>query len=141
MARMRVASSRERYTHGGAELDAYARACRAFFERELADEKSFVRSWVATSGGRIVGGASLTVLPTFPRSTSPEVNVDGRVRDVYVEPGYRRRGVARALMDAVIADARALGIERLTLGASAMGAPLYEGLGFVRKPDEMVYDV
>jgi GNAT superfamily N-acetyltransferase len=64
---------------------------------------------------------------------------DGRVREVYVVPAYRRRGIARTLVGLALAEAKAAGVDRVTLGASAMGRALYASLGFVAKPDEMVY--
>jgi GNAT superfamily N-acetyltransferase len=52
------------------------------------------------------------------------------VLNVYVEPGWRRRGVARLLMQHVLGYVRAQGIARCTLHPSAEGKPLYESLGF-----------
>ena len=141
LAHMRAASSFERKGGDTAIRDEHARVCEAFFARELADPKSFLRSWVAVAGRRIVGGASLAVVPTLPRySMAGYSGFDGRVRDVYVEPELRGRGIARALMAAVIADARALRVDRLSLGASEMGKPLYLKIGFVFKTDEMVFE-
>jgi hypothetical protein len=42
-------------------------------------------------------------------------------------------------MHAVVAAAEAENVDRLTLGASDMGAPLYLAMGFEYKRDEMVY--
>jgi GNAT superfamily N-acetyltransferase len=139
LAAMRADSSVERKGGDAETRAAYARVCEAFFARELADPRSFLRSWVAVAAGTIVGGASLALAPTLPRYGAAYGGFDGRVRDVYVVPALRRRGIARALMDAVIAGARAERIDRLTLGASDMGAPLYLALGFAYKRDEMVY--
>jgi GNAT superfamily N-acetyltransferase len=140
LARMRASSAFER--HGGdvSERAAYERVCSAFFAAHLAAEESFLRSWIALRGTTPAGGASLTLFPTLPRYGQPFNGIDGRIRDVYVEPAFRRSGVARALMDVVLLEARALGIDRLTLGASSMGRPLYESLGFVGKLDEMVFE-
>ncbi len=141
LARMRAESSFERKGGDPAIRDEHARVCEAFFARELSDPQSFLRSWVATVDGRIVGAASLAIVPTLPRySIANGSGVDGRVRDVYVDPLARRRGIARALMEAVMAEARATRVDRLSLGASEMGQPLYLALGFVFKRDEMVYN-
>ena len=50
--------------------------------------------------------------------------------NVFVDPAWRRRGLARELMEAVIAWGRSEGLARLVLHASADGRPLYEELGF-----------
>ncbi len=137
---MRAQSSYERKGGDARVRDAYARVCAEFFAIELERPQSMLRTWVATDAGTIVGGASLLIVPTMPRYGAAHAHVrDGRVRDVYVETAYRRRGIARALMLAVLAEAERERVDRLTLGASEMGAPLYLSLGFAYKRDEMVY--
>ena len=76
--------------------------------------------------------------PTIPRGAEA-VGLDGRIRNVYVAPPFRRNGLARRLTLVAVERARELGVGRLALGASAMGRSVYESLGFVAKPEEMVY--
>jgi GNAT superfamily N-acetyltransferase len=45
-------------------------------------------------------------------------------------PEWRRRGLARALMEHVLADARHRGARTATLQSTRMGQPLYDSLGF-----------
>jgi len=55
------------------------------------------------------------------------------VRDIYVDPRWRRTGVARALLDAVRAAAQRRGALRLTLQTeddNIAALRLYEGYGF-----------
>jgi GNAT superfamily N-acetyltransferase len=52
------------------------------------------------------------------------------VINVYTEPAYRRRGLARALMHEVLAWARDTRLESLVLHAAPAGRALYEALGF-----------
>lgn len=139
LAGMRAQSSYERKGGDASVRDAYALTCAAFFESELRNPRTFLRSWVAVVDGSIVGGASLTVVPTLPRYGAAFSGFDGRVRDVYVAEGFRRRGIARALMAVVVEAAKSERIDRLALGASEMGAPLYLSIGFEYKRDEMVY--
>jgi GNAT superfamily N-acetyltransferase len=120
--------------------DAYASACSTFFARELDAPDPWVVAWVAETGGRIAGSAVLTLAPTLPRRGAPQSGPDGRIRSVYVYPQVRSRGIARALVVAAIDAAKARDVARLMLGASRMGRPLYESLGFVAKPDEMMFD-
>ncbi len=139
LARMRLESSVERKSTDPVSRAAYEAHCATFFTAELSKPDSFLRSWVALIDGEVVGAAALTIVQSMPIYGRPFSGFDGRVRDVYVVPAHRRAGVARALMEAVIAESAEIGVGRLTLGASAMGQPLYEKLGFVLKPDEMVY--
>lgn len=54
----------------------------------------------------------------------------GCVMNVYVEPAYRRQGLARQLMAQVTKWAREAKLVTLVLNASEKGRPLYESLGF-----------
>jgi ribosomal protein S18 acetylase RimI-like enzyme len=45
-------------------------------------------------------------------------------------PGWRRRGLARSLVEHVLADASQRGARTATLQSTRMGQPLYESLGF-----------
>ncbi|HEX9103965.1 MAG TPA: GNAT family N-acetyltransferase, partial [Polyangia bacterium] len=57
------------------------------------------------------------------------------VASVYTEPAQRRRGHARAMMDALVARARAEGAQASTL-FSDVGLPIYEASGYVGRPAE-----
>jgi len=60
-----------------------------------------------------------------------------------VDPGARRRGVARRLMAEVEIRARAAGKTRITLHTTQRmraAQTLYEGLGFERSEDEVFPD-
>jgi GNAT superfamily N-acetyltransferase len=60
------------------------------------------------------------------------------VLNVYVEPHWRRRGLARRLMQEILEWAPTAGVARLVLHASREGRPLYEALGFTAT-NEMRY--
>ena len=86
--------------------------------------------WFAlNAAGEIVGGAGLWV-QAWPPHPSDLSQRRGHVMDVYVVPEYRRRGIARQLLQAVIAACEAEGFCMVTLAASHLGRPLYEELGF-----------
>ncbi len=140
LARMRTAAALERFGGDEAARAAYEELCASFFAGELVKPDSFLHSFVALVDGVIAGAATLSVVPTLPRFGQAFAGRDGRIRDVYVVPAYRRSGIARALMKIVLAEARAVGLDRLALGTSEMGRPLYESIGFVLKDDEMVFE-
>jgi len=79
------------------------------------------------------GGVQLRSLLPRPNATGDGVLLgrEGLVLNVYTEPGWRRRGIARQLMDAIIAWAADAGVVRLVLSASPAGRSLYEQIGFV----------
>jgi len=138
---MRAAQQREiTGVSEAATVAAFAGACRAFFAAELGAADPWVFAWLADVDARPVGVAVLTLAPGMPRFGSPDTGPDGRIRNVYVVPEFRRRGIARTLTLAAIAAAELFGVSRLVLGASRAGRPLYEALGFVGKDDEMVFE-
>ena len=55
----------------------------------------------------------------------------GRIRKVYVDPRYARRGLASHLVGDAEARARAAGCRRMVVRASAYSVPFYESLGYV----------
>ncbi len=60
----------------------------------------------------------------------------GRVRRVYVHPEFRRRGIAGALMAAVLEFGRDWYSELVLYTETSEAARLYEGLGFVAEDPE-----
>ena len=52
------------------------------------------------------------------------------ILNVYTDPEYRRRGIARLLMETMIDWCKRKGLARVNLHASDAGRHLYESLGF-----------
>jgi GNAT superfamily N-acetyltransferase len=86
--------------------------------------------WLATdSSGALIGGGGLQRRQVL---ATPE-NRTGRsalILNVYVEPPWRRRGVARRLMLAMVDWCHGEGLTDIRLHASEQGRPLYLSLGF-----------
>jgi GNAT superfamily N-acetyltransferase len=80
------------------------------------------RKWLARMDGEARGMASVW----------DGLDGVGYVEDVFVEPAYRHRGLATALLHRCAADARARGIGALTLVADAADTPqaMYAAMGF-----------
>lgn len=54
----------------------------------------------------------------------------GYVMDVYVEPEYRRRGIARSLVETILSWLSGKAIKTIKLDASKLSGTLYQGIGF-----------
>jgi GNAT superfamily N-acetyltransferase len=96
-------------------------------EKILADD-SVGRIPVARDGGRVVAMASLL----YSISTA-EGGLAASFEDLVVLPGYRGKGVGKALLQHVIAEARKQGVLRLTLltdRQNERAQALYRKLGF-----------
>jgi len=89
-------------------------------------------AFIAEADGRIVGSAGCQRFEgLYPLILTPEYQCRGYIWGVYVEPEYRHRGVATALMEAAIAYLKLIGCTEILLNASPSGKPVYERLGFV----------
>ena len=127
-ARLRVALMvSERLLDEGAD----GAALQASIERWLGQRLDLPTfgAFVAEIDGRVVGsgGISLYDNPPGPSSATREAYV----MSMYTEPEHRGRGVARAILDALLDFARAAGdVGRVWLRASDMGRPVYLRAGF-----------
>ena len=61
------------------------------------------------------------------------------ITSVFVEPEYRRQGIASEMLRRIVARAQAYGCVNIMLTATDMGKPLYEKLGFIQTPNAMLY--
>jgi GNAT superfamily N-acetyltransferase len=60
----------------------------------------------------------------------PQYRKYGYIWGVYVEPAYRKQGIAKQLTSATVNYLKAVGCTRAVLNASPLGKPVYESLGF-----------
>jgi GNAT superfamily N-acetyltransferase len=96
---------------------------------------SYVGWFALDEGDQVVAGAGAHVKPQLPRLTPDGSRVAASpvplVVNVYTEPPWRRRGVAKALMQTLMRWASAEGYDRVILHASDAGRALYTSLGFI----------
>ena len=93
-------------------------------------------AWMAeTLEGRVIAGAGVAISP-WPGSPDDPSGRRALVLNVYTEPEFRRRGIARRIMETAIAWCREQGLGSVSLHASDFGRALYETLGF-RQTNEM----
>ena len=86
-------------------------------------------AWIADLDGEPAASAAMMWFPHPPGPINP-VGLEAYILNVYTRPEARRMGLARALMDRVVEEARAAGVRRIWLRASDDGRPLYEAMGF-----------
>jgi GNAT superfamily N-acetyltransferase len=91
--------------------------------------------WLARADGAGIGCVALR----------PLLATTAEVKRMYVQPAWRGRGVGRALLETLLAGARARGYETLRLGTlddMLAAQALYRSLGFAPiaryRPDELV---
>ncbi len=87
------------------------------------------RAWLASVEGRVVAGGAVVITPWPAHAYDLECR-RATILNVYTDPEYRRRGIARRLMRTIIDWCQREGLARVTLHASDDGRHLYESLGF-----------
>src|SRR5215470_3897457 len=116
------------------ELDRTVQIARPWLITALSNGN--YQGWLAEDGqGQVVAGAGVVILswPAGPRN--PE-NRRALIVNVYTEPEFRGRGLARRLMTTVLDWLKEQGFHLAALHASEAGKHLYETLGF-RATNEM----
>ena len=78
------------------------------------------RTRVAVDGGRLVGFATTTLVGEI-----------AELDDLFVDPDWMRRGVARALVLDAVSVARAGGSQRIEVTANEHALKFYDAVGFV----------
>ncbi len=88
------------------------------------------RAWLAeTEAGRVVSGGGIAIVP-WPGSPDFPGTRRGWILSVYTEPEFRRHGIARRIMDTIVAWCRSEGFGYVSLHASDDGRLLYQKMGF-----------
>jgi GNAT superfamily N-acetyltransferase len=110
------------------ELDRMVEVATPWFARALADGS--YRHWLALdSSGRVAGGGGVLLGP-WPANPKDPCTERAVILNVYTEPEFRKQGIARQIMLAILAWVKAQGFRVVNLHASDEGRPLYEKLGF-----------
>lgn len=104
--------------------------------------------FIVESEGRIAGcggwswrstlyGGDSSVVSREPRALDPATE-PARIRAMYTDPDFARRGVGRLVLQLCEEAAVKAGFRRATMMATMAGVPLYEACGYV--PVEAVQD-
>ncbi|MFW9917744.1 MAG: GNAT family N-acetyltransferase [Candidatus Thorarchaeota archaeon] len=111
------------------QLDAADKAAKNYFSKAIPAE--LFHGWLAvTSKGNTVGAGGVVIdqHPPGPENLSGQI---GYIMNLVTIPLYRRRGIARRIMQRMLEWLEGQGIQTQTLHATASGRPLYEELGFI----------
>ena len=138
---MRMSQLTEEYESEGREVPRQVDLKSALFEyyhKHMADG-TFV-SWLAMDGDTIVAtsGMSFVERPLYFVCPSGKLGI---LSSMYTKPGFRRRGIAKELLDRIVGEARNYGCGAVHITASDMGVKLYTAYGFKHNGSFMMYNL
>jgi GNAT superfamily N-acetyltransferase len=108
---------------------AYDPEFRVFVQKEIS-AGNFNSFLAATAANQVAGGGAVYVI-SWPGNPSDRLQKRAFILNVYTEPEFRRRGIARAIVGAMLDWCRARGFHSVRLMASDIGRPLYQSMGFL----------
>ncbi len=108
-------------------LEAMSPLSAGYLAKAMADG-SF-RAWLVCDGAPVVAGGAVIISPWLAHPYDLECR-RATILNVYTNPEYRRRGIARKLMQVMIDWCKREGLARVILHASEDGRHLYESFGF-----------
>src|SRR3954471_15699376 len=97
---------------------------RSYFRRAIPDG-SYRPFLAQTEDGCVIAGGGIVILH-WPASPRDPYDSRAMILNMYTEREFRRRGIARGLMERMLAWCRENEYKTVSLHASGEGRPLYE---------------
>lgn len=130
---MRISQLQEEGIEATFDLKPYL---QDYYIRHLQDN-TFV-SWLAIDNNKIVGTSGMSFVEKPPYYGCPSGKI-GLLSSMYVIKEYRRKGIAKFLLDKVVNEAKNFGCATVQITASDMGVLLYTDYGFKKNSNFMYY--
>ena len=107
-----------------------------FFKRNI---KSGVHiAFICEHNRQMIATAGITLFEIMPTTEHPNGKA-ARLMNMYVVPFFRSKGIAKELLNRIMAYAEEHGIGKVMLNPSQMGKSLYENYGFQLLPNEYAF--
>ena len=132
---LRILFLKEIYPNASESLDDRLADHLTTYLQEYLAKDSFV-NWFAEANGKAVASAGIL----FYNQPPLYHNLDGKVAyilNVYTLPDFRRKGIAKALLQKILQEAKDRNTGKVSLHTSELGRSLYEQFGFVAGGNEM----
>jgi len=111
-----------------AVLDSMSRRFREWLMKQMS-AGNYLAWLVMAPDGSIAAGTGLWLMDWPPHMIGTSER-RGNILNVYTSANFRKRGLARSLMETVLAWCRENRIDTVILHASPAGRGLYESMGF-----------
>lgn len=132
---MRICQLREEGSKENIDLKP---ALMDYYNRHMA-EGTFV-SWLAVNGDKIIGTSGMSFIEKPPYFSCPNGKI-GLLSSMFTVNEYRRRGIAKELLERIVNEAKEYGCGCVQITASDMGVLLYSDFGFVKNGNFMQYNL
>jgi len=106
-----------------------------FYQNCLGKEEH--ASYLAFEGDNFIGCGSVCFYHIMPTYHNPS-GKNAYIMNLYTRPDFRRRGIASAILDLLVQEAKKHKITQISLEATPMGRTLYEKYGFIPMQNEMI---
>ncbi len=107
-----------------------------FFKRNIKNGTHV--AFVCEYDRQLIATVGISLFEILPTTKCPNGRT-ARLMNMYVEPFYRHRGIAKELLNYAMMYAKEHQIGKVMLNPSPMGKSLYENYGFQLLPDEYVF--
>lgn len=98
-----------------------------FFQKSML-EGSFFAFLAEVDGCTVSWGAM--ILKKIPGDFNRSTYLEGDILNMYTLPAYRRKGISSRILEALLSEAKNMGISKVALHCSKDGEPLYRKYGF-----------
>lgn len=109
-------------------------ALNEYYEKHL-DDGTFV-SWLAIDGDEIIATSGMSFVEKPPYYSNPSGKI-GLLSSMYTLKEYRRKGIAKILLEKIVQEAKEYGCGTVQITASDMGVLLYADYGFEKNKNFM----
>lgn len=109
-------------------------ALNEYYEKHL-EAGTFV-SWLAIDGDNIIATSGISFVEKPPYYSNQSGRI-GLLSSMYTLKAYRRKGIAKILLEKVIQEAKEYGCGAIQITASDMGVLLYADYGFKKSDNFM----
>lgn len=133
IVQMRVEQLQDEGAQADFDLTPYL---TGFYHKNLGNDRYI--SWLGVCGREIVAtsGMSFTEKPPYYANPSGKIGI---LSSMYTKKEFRRKGIARVLLNMVMDEAKNYGCGAVHVTASDMGVLLYSDYGFQRHKNFLQY--
>ncbi|MEI7421204.1 MAG: GNAT family N-acetyltransferase [Prolixibacteraceae bacterium] len=103
------------------------RELQVFFQQSMQEGTLF--AFLAENEGCAISWGVM-ILKKIPGDFNRSSYLEGDIMNMYTLPDFRRKGISSRILEALLSEAKVLGVSKVALHCSKDGEPLYRKYGF-----------